>query len=127
MQAVAKRCARSVREIDILGRYGGDEFVLVLPETGREEAYRMAKRLRQHAGGQFEIGPTSITLTISLGVASLTEQTPNLAALIEQADAALYRAKGAGRIASTASPNSPSPAKQESRHKPAVLIPVNRS
>jgi diguanylate cyclase (GGDEF)-like protein len=97
LQVVAQRCAQNIREIDILGRYGGDEFVLVLPGTDRAEAYQLAERLRQCVVGVVEIGSSALTLTVSLGVASLTETMPNIANLLEHADAALYRAKEVGR------------------------------
>ncbi len=89
----------SVREGDIACRYGGEEFVLILPEAPLELALRRAEELRDavkrlsvlHGGRR--IGP----LTVSAGVATFPEHGKTGAALLQAADAALYRAKAAGR------------------------------
>ncbi|MBV6657814.1 MAG: PleD family two-component system response regulator [Devosiaceae bacterium] len=94
------RLRRSVRGADLACRYGGEEFVLVLPDSEQEVAYTIAERLRARmdtdpipvAGGQKEL-----SITISLGVASVRgpEDTPE--ALLKRADEALYKAKREGR------------------------------
>lgn len=99
LHAVATRCRRSLREIDLMGRYGGDEFVVLLIETDLVGAQRVAERLRQSVAEAPPIdtpqGPLSVT--ISVGVATATESCPNLTVLLNGADAALYAAKNAGR------------------------------
>lgn len=95
---LARRCRAAVRAYDIFGRYGGEEFMVILPETGMDGALVMAERLRQAVGGEnFEVEGQSIHVTISLGVATTNELTPTLPALLAQADAAMYAAKRSGR------------------------------
>ena len=98
LQVVAARCRRQVREIDMICRYGGDEFIFLLVETGLEEAQAIAERIRQRVAdspAETERGPLNIT--VSLGLATLSEKNPNLMTLINGADNALYNAKKGGR------------------------------
>ena len=88
---IARNCLRS---IDMLGRWGGEEFVALLPETGTKDAGRVAERLRATlAGYRFE---DDLQVTGSVGVASYREGE-ELSALMERADACMYRAKETGR------------------------------
>ena len=83
-----------VRHVDIAARYGGDEFAILMPQTDLAGAMRLAARLQQQVTNhRFVVGPTSIHLTLSLGIASLGEQTKYRESLIQEADVALYRAK----------------------------------
>lgn len=94
---VAQCLRKSVRDVDIGGRYGGEEFVVLLPETLPPQALLVAERVR-HAVSDLKITSESerILVTISLGLAG--DQSPeSLSALIKTADAALYRAKESGR------------------------------
>ena len=94
---VAQCLRKSVRDVDIGGRYGGEEFVVLLPETLPPQALLVAERVR-HAVSDLKITSESerIPVTISLGLAG--DQSPeSLSALIKTADAALYRAKESGR------------------------------
>ena len=94
------RIRRSVRGADLACRYGGEEFVLVLPDSDEKAALSIAERLRARmdhdpipvAGGQKEL-----SITISLGVASVRGPTDTAEALLKRADEALYRAKREGR------------------------------
>ncbi|MFQ5407964.1 MAG: GGDEF domain-containing protein, partial [Anaerolineales bacterium] len=98
LQAVAQRCRQNLREIDTLGRYGGEEFLVVMPEVELAHARQAAERLRSCVAGaplETEIGP--VALTISLGVAVLTAAHADLPPLVKAADAALYAAKEGGR------------------------------
>jgi diguanylate cyclase (GGDEF)-like protein len=98
LQTVAARCRQNLRDIDLLGRYGGDEFVVLLPENDSNGARIVAERLRRCAAEtpvDTDRGPLNVT--ISLGVAALADDGPDLATLLNEADAALYRAKNAGR------------------------------
>jgi diguanylate cyclase (GGDEF)-like protein len=98
IKALADNATKSLRPTDILARYGGEEFVVTLPETDAQVAERVAERLRaslQHLVIAIE-GGTEVRFTVSLGVATFATGVP-LAAAIERADQALYRAKQNGR------------------------------
>lgn len=98
LQTVAARCVKQVRGIDIVGRYGGDEFIFLLVETEAKAALNVAKRVCQSISDvpvDTERGP--INISVSLGIASLNSDCPNLTALISRADDALYMAKKAGK------------------------------
>ncbi|MBS1249124.1 MAG: Response regulator PleD [Chloroflexi bacterium] len=98
MRAVAQRCQQDVRDIDILARYGGDEFGILLPETSKSGAFEIAQRLRQNVATRpVETSAENFTVTISLGVAARDKETPDLKTLLTRADDALYNAKQAGR------------------------------
>jgi diguanylate cyclase (GGDEF)-like protein len=89
---------KAVRESDILGRYGGEEFVLLLPETALERAVEVAERLRlllqNHS---VKVGDQEISISISAGIASLGEACKDADGLFRCADLAMYHAKQAGR------------------------------
>jgi diguanylate cyclase (GGDEF)-like protein len=92
----------NVRDVDIVGRYGGEEFIVVLPETPSAEAYQTAERLRQAVARTvfpgFPADPDlAVFKTISLGVAAFPDTTDDTQALVTLADNALYRAKRGGR------------------------------
>ncbi|HSF83573.1 MAG TPA: diguanylate cyclase [Anaerolineales bacterium] len=92
------RCAQELRQIDILGRYGGDEFVALLPETDRESARLVAERMRSIVQKAiFAYGTSPVKVTLSIGIATLSEGCNDLESLIEYADQALYAAKQSGR------------------------------
>lgn len=93
-------CQDNLRHKDIFGRYGGDEFIAVLPYTKEEEALIIAKRIRKTVASRELVleNDTMLRLTTSIGVAvSKKQEFGELANLIRQADQALYRAKDAGR------------------------------
>jgi len=95
---LTNRCAQELRQIDLLGRYGGDEFVVLLPETSLENAQCVAERLRTTAANiPIVANGTPLQITISVGVAALDEKIKTLENLMDQADQALYQAKEAGR------------------------------
>lgn len=95
LQEVAFVLADGVRTTDTVSRFGGEEFVIILPQTGGNEATIIAERLRESIADAIfsEIG----TLTISLGVASCPENTNNWLDLFKIADESLYEAKQSGR------------------------------
>jgi diguanylate cyclase (GGDEF)-like protein len=98
--AFASCLRRETRETDAVVRYGGEEFLLVLPDAGAEAAVATAERIRgavertSVSHGDLEIGPI---LRTSIGVATFPDHGADDAALIAAADAALYRAKTGGR------------------------------
>jgi diguanylate cyclase (GGDEF)-like protein len=95
---VARACEAVLRQNDLLGRVGGEEFVVLLPNTPPEAALLVAERLRDsvHRLDLSDIAE-DLGVTISLGLAMLRPQDDGLHDVIDRADAALYRAKDAGR------------------------------
>jgi len=89
----------SARETDVAARFGGDEFSVVLPDTGREGAVSVAERIRDRIGAcQFLASDgLSIHLTASIGVATLPDVAASAEELIRAADVAMYRVKDAGK------------------------------
>jgi diguanylate cyclase (GGDEF)-like protein len=99
LRHVAQLLARSVREVDVAGRYGGEEFLIVVPETDADGAAALAEKLRRIvAGSEIRLpdGET-ISVTLSAGVAGGPGDVLKLDALVRDADAALYSAKALGR------------------------------
>ena len=91
--------ADELRQTDVLARYGGDEFTILLPETGRTGAAEVAERIRKSVeDSRFDVrGGLDLRTTISLGIASYPEDGSNVEIIVEKADKALYRAKREGR------------------------------
>lgn len=88
----------SVRESDVVGRYGGEEFICILPETDLEGAMALAEKLRAtFESHRFSQGLFKLDLTASFGVAAVSAEVATADALIQLSDRALYRAKRAGR------------------------------
>ncbi|HEX5944435.1 MAG TPA: diguanylate cyclase, partial [Anaerolineales bacterium] len=98
LQEFAKRCSSSVREVDLVGRYGGEELIILLPETDRPTSLQVAERLRSTiADTPIKIFDKEISVTTSIGVAAQDENTMDLETLIARADQAMYIAKHKGR------------------------------
>jgi diguanylate cyclase (GGDEF)-like protein len=98
LQQVAGRLRSAVRNSEYLSRYGGEEFLIVLPGCTAERAMSVAERARASvAAAPVLIGGQPVSLRISLGVASTADAGVDLAALIAAADAALYQGKASGR------------------------------
>lgn len=95
LKATAESILRCVRSVDIASRYGGDEFVIILPETGKTLAVSIAERLRSDVA-EIESLPEGVTLTISIGIASYPEDGKISELLLENVDKALYFAKNRG-------------------------------
>jgi diguanylate cyclase (GGDEF)-like protein len=99
LQALANHLQNHLRAADVLGRYGGEEFAILMPNTTLDEALQAAERLRQHVGESpvaTNAGP--LTLTLSIGVAGFDpEKHPTVDVLVDSADRAMYAAKQAGR------------------------------
>ena len=94
LKTVATCLQTLARHTDFVARYGGEEFVVVLPNTDAAGALNLAERFRH--GVESHAWPYR-PVTISLGVASYTEETPGRAQLLAEADAAIYRSKQNGR------------------------------
>lgn len=93
------RVKQNLRSADLAFRYGGEEFMVLLPQTGIEGARQTAEKLRTHCEtNPYTDGSTSTIVTVSIGLASVKEHDPqNAGELISCADKALYRAKAEGR------------------------------
>jgi diguanylate cyclase (GGDEF)-like protein len=99
LKEVAQRMVRMMRPYDAIGRYGGEEFMMVLPECDQRRTMDIAERLRESVSKALIVTPDGeIPVTMSLGVAAYPEMTIAKADMIVRAaDAALYRAKQSGR------------------------------
>jgi two-component system, cell cycle response regulator len=99
LQAVAERLVSAVRRPDVVGRYGGEEFVVILPGADPEALLELAERCRRAvAGHPFPVrGGPPLPITVSLGVAGVPEHAVTAQELVRTADRALYLAKAAGR------------------------------
>jgi diguanylate cyclase len=95
--AVAKTLRGCCRAVDVVARYGGDEFLLVFPETDMHGAGVAAKRIRRKLDAYAIENAPDLRCTLSFGAAEASVETTNVELWIRQADAALYRAKAAGR------------------------------
>ena len=98
IKTVARIISKAIRETDVAGRYGGEEFTVVLPDTDIKSAYVVAERIRklaEHIPVEYE-GQT-ITFTVSIGLAQFDNSFSNHITWIEAADECLYKAKESGR------------------------------
>lgn len=121
--AAAAAMRRAARDMDVLVRYGGEEFCLLLPATGKAEGYTLAERLRQAIEDEPFPGEAALPqgrMSISLGVATYPEDGHTIQELLAAADLALYRAKEQGRNR-TVVHHSGTLTHQE----PAAVIPLN--
>jgi len=105
LQLIAERCKETLREVDLVGRYGGEEFVALLPETEHRCLEQAAERLRQVVADEpFLVRGRVIRLTISVGAAGQDVPRSTLEALLSDADLALLAAKDRGRNQVVVSP-----------------------
>ena len=89
---------RTICDNAVVARYGGEEFSVLLPECPREEAIRTAEKVRSEVEGKpFTIRREQVSMTVSIGVATLPQDTLDLEMLVQKADEALYKAKRGGR------------------------------
>jgi diguanylate cyclase (GGDEF)-like protein len=111
LRAVTDAIREHLRSYDLAGRFGGEEFVVLLPTAGEAAAVSIAERLRTHiAGLAIPADPTGVNsalirLTISVGVATLDDERRELTDLMAAADAALYQAKQSGRNRTRVTPS----------------------
>ncbi|HEY0717003.1 MAG TPA: GGDEF domain-containing protein [Streptosporangiaceae bacterium] len=103
LRVISNRFKAQLREDDLIGRFGGEEFAILLPHTSGTEAGRVAERLRGHIADEPIVvsdgreATISVSITVSVGVAELAHTRQDLDELLAVADAALYQAKAAGR------------------------------
>ena len=100
LREFAVRIRKSIRGIDLACRYGGEEFVIVMPETDMAVATMVAERLRRRIASEpfpIQQGAGAVEVTISIGIAALGASSDNAAQILKRADQALYRAKRDGR------------------------------
>lgn len=98
LKEVADILKKNVREIDLVGRFGGEEFCVLLPEADKSGAVAVSERIREAVEDYvIKAYDESVRITISMGVSCFPEDSKNMDELIENADRALYRAKGEGR------------------------------
>jgi diguanylate cyclase (GGDEF)-like protein len=98
LQVLASNCREALREADIFARFGGEEFIVALPETDERAAREVAERLRLAAMAQpVDAGDVFIHVTISSGIAQYRPTDITIEELIKRADQALYAAKNSGR------------------------------
>ena len=94
LKVISHRIRNTVRAYDILGRYGGEEFLIIMPETSLEDARGLAERIRTHVR---EEQISNVTVTMSLGVVCVDESDRSVDDIIRRADENLYKAKKGGK------------------------------
>jgi diguanylate cyclase (GGDEF)-like protein len=98
LQHLVRSIREQLRGSDIMARFGGDEFILLLPETPNKGAVELAERIRRSIEtSRFDVRSGDANITVSLGVASYPEDGGNLDVILDKADKAMYRAKEQGR------------------------------
>ena len=99
LKSLAITIQEVLRNVDIIGRLGGEEFASVLPETGIEKATEVAERLREVISAGEVTLPDGINIhfSVSIGISALIDKNSNIDTLLNEADKALYRAKQEGR------------------------------
>ena len=98
LRQVSKTISQAVRQIDFIGRYGGEEIAVVLAETSHQQASFAAERIRQSIVAEaIKAYDEELTVTVSIGVATFPDNALNMQNLIEMADQALYLAKETGK------------------------------
>ena len=97
LKELARLCSQQVRSFDVLAKYGGDEFTIILPQTGKEGATVVAERVRAAVEGHVFALAEAGAITVSLGIATFPEDATDAMGLLQASDRALYRAKGNGR------------------------------
>ena len=119
---VGKRLQAGVRQVDTVARTGGEEFLVLLPDTALAAAHAVAERLRESIATEpFVLGAETVKISASLGVAQADENDPDADALLGRADRALYDAKTRGRNRTClAAPDLPDDAPSPTDTSPAL-------
>ena len=134
LQGIADIFREELRHYDVAGRFGGEEFSILLPETSPEQAFEIAERIRasvEARGFEARTVAAPIHATISIGVSSFPQDGHDEKSLVHQADIAVYRAKQAGRNRVVAAdpeiqvvPVSAAPAEAPAGEAPIALLAV---
>ena len=96
--ALAEACVDRLRNVDVVGRMGGEEFALILPETDPQGAMLTVERLREYLSElAIPIDSGTLTVTVSIGVTTVRDPSDTIEGALKRADEALYKAKGSGR------------------------------
>lgn len=100
LRKIAHACLEVLRPGDLIGRFGGEEFIAALPGASAKNAYPIAERLRQHIGRlhpEQDLGVPGLTVSVTIGIAEVYPDDPSLEPAISRADGALYLGKRNGR------------------------------
>jgi diguanylate cyclase (GGDEF)-like protein len=98
LRRIADCLRQAVRETDHVGRYGGEEFLIILPATDTAGAMELGQRIRESISQMdFQDNGNTFSMSVSVGVAHCTDGDDSVEAVISRADAALYQAKAGGR------------------------------
>lgn len=99
LRSVSNALTATVRNTDFVGRYGGEEFIIVLPETAKHDACKLAERVRRavETNAFVMVNDLAVHRTVSIGVATYPEDALNAQELVQRADEALYQAKRTGK------------------------------
>ncbi|MBD2256480.1 PleD family two-component system response regulator [Pseudanabaena sp. FACHB-2040] len=98
IQTVASVLTEALREVDLIGRYGGEEFSIILPETPLQKATEVAERIREMINSlPIPAGSENLHITVSTGISGCEGGVQSIDEIFHQADKALYQAKSAGR------------------------------
>ncbi|MGH9591242.1 MAG: diguanylate cyclase [Terracidiphilus sp.] len=98
LREIAERISEATRSYDMAGRYGGEEFLVILPDCNREQTELGAERIRAAVASRvFQVGGSDITITISIGATVVPDCGQTESEILSLADLALYQAKSAGR------------------------------
>jgi diguanylate cyclase (GGDEF)-like protein len=99
LQAFCRTCRNTLRDSDVIGRIGGEEFAILLPNTSQTEAQEVIERVRRAVAATLIpiTGPAPLCFTASFGISTLHQGSGDLGNLLRRADGALYQAKERGR------------------------------
>jgi diguanylate cyclase (GGDEF)-like protein len=98
ISTLAKLMIDNTRTMDYIGRIGGEEFAVLMPNTDMDSAFQIADRLRENiAKNEIILNPSVISISVSIGLSYLTHEDKNIHTLLKRADTALYEAKENGR------------------------------
>ncbi len=98
LKVFAEVCQKSVRRDDLVGRMGGEEFAILIPDVDRSSAVKLAENLRKRVeGSPVQVENKALSLTVSIGLALSSPDEPGFSDLLKRADHALYEAKNTGR------------------------------
>jgi len=98
LRYISSRLSESIRAVDVVGRYGGEEFVIILPETALDGAVSAAEKILQNVRkSPLHLDGNRLSITVSVGIAAVRHEDKNIDMLLHRADTALYIAKRSGK------------------------------